>query len=126
MPENQSGTEKLPPISITTLRKRADFLALRRAKSASVPAFLMACRQNPKAGDDARIGLTVTKKLGNAVTRNRIRRRLRAVVREVFPDYGRAGTDYVLIARRAAESRNYQAILDDMKRALLSLHGNPK
>ena len=94
---------------------------MRRAPSAGTPGFLLAGRINPAAGDSARVGLTVTKKLGGAVKRNRMRRRLRAAAREVFPHYARPGADYVLIARGAAESRSYAAILDDMKRALLSL-----
>lgn len=81
----------------------------------------MAARRNPEAGDGVRVGLTVTKKLGGAVQRNRIRRRLRAAVREVFPFHAEAGKDYVLIARSAAHSRKYAAILDDVKQALLRL-----
>ncbi len=81
----------------------------------------MAARPNSAAGKGVRIGLTVTKKIGGAVARNRIRRRLRAASREIFPQFARPGTDYVLIARKAAYDRNYQLLLDDMKRALLSL-----
>ncbi len=81
----------------------------------------MVARENPENGDMARIGLTVTKKLGGAVIRNRIRRRLRAATREVFPDCALPGTDYVLIARPAAYDRKYTLLLDDMKRALLRL-----
>lgn len=86
----------------------------------------MVARKNPENGDMARIGLTVTKKMGGAVIRNRIRRRLRAAAREVFPADATPGCDYVLIARKAAETRNFAALLDDMKRALLSLSRNLK
>ncbi len=106
---------------MVTLKKRRDFLALRNASKTGTPAFLLAGRRNREAGDTARVGLTVTKKLGGAVVRNRIRRRLRAAVREVFPGAASPGMDYVLIARGAAETRSYAAILDDMKRALLRL-----
>ena len=79
-------------------------------------------RKNPEIDRDVRVGLTVTKKLGGAVVRNRIKRRLRSAVRDVFPAYASAGTDYVLIARSAAADRNFAELLDDMKRALLRLH----
>ena len=89
-------------------------------------SFLMVSGENPQAGKGVRIGFTVTKKLGNAVVRNRIRRRLREASREVFPRFAVPGRDYILIARKAAYDRNYQAILDDMKRALLRLARDTK
>ncbi len=106
---------------MVTLKKRRDFLALRRAPKTGTPAFLLAGMASAEAGAGARVGFTVTKKLGGAVVRNRIRRRLRAAAGEIFPQYATAGADYVLIARNAAETRPYDAILDDMKRALLRL-----
>ena len=110
-----------PHTRLGVLRKRQDFLALRNAPKAHTPGFMMLARKNPENGEMARIGLTVTKKLGGAVIRNRIRRRLKAAAREVFPANAAAGADYVLIARKAAYDRNYTALLDDMKRALLRL-----
>ncbi len=86
----------------------------------------MVSRKNPENGEIARFGLTVTKKLGGAVTRNRIRRRLRAAAKAVFPSHSKPGEDYVLIARAAAYDRNYADLLDDMKRALLRLSRAPK
>lgn len=76
-----------------------------------------------RADDDhsLRIGLTVTKKIGNAVVRNRIRRRLREAARAIAPAHGEGGCDYLLIAREPALTRVYADLLDDMKRALLSL-----
>ena len=111
---------------MVTLKKRRDFLALRNAPKTGAPAFLLAGQPNEAAGETARVGLTVTKKLGGAVARNRIRRRLRAAAREVFPVAARPGMDYVLIARGAAATRPYGAILDDMKRALLRLARDTK
>ena len=107
------------------IKKRADFLAMRSADKAQSASFLMLARKNPENGPAARLGLTVTKKLGNSVIRNRIRRRLRAAAREVFPVQASPGTDYVLVARKAAYDRNFEALLDDMKRALLRLNRNP-
>ncbi len=86
----------------------------------------MATRDRGDGEPAIRVGFTVTKKLGNAVRRNRIRRRLKAAVREVFPGRARPGHDYVLIARSAAMTRDYADILDDVKRALLTLHAPPK
>lgn len=119
--ENQLDGAEKAPIVISTLTRRSDFIALRHAHKTSTASFLMAARKNTAAGDGVRVGITVTKKLGGAVARNRIKRRLRAAIREVFPQLGEAGTDYVLIAREAAIDRNFTALLDDMKRALLRL-----
>lgn len=111
---------------MTTLKNRRDFLALRHGRRVGAPAFVMQTRASPEAGEGVRVGLTVTKKLGGAVVRNRIRRRLRAAVREVFPKYAAPGADYVLVARKAAYDREFAALLDDMKRALLRLSRDPK
>ncbi len=111
---------------MSAIRKRQDFLALRNGRKAGKPGFLLVSRPNEAAGEGVRIGLTVTKKIGGAVVRNRIRRRLRAASREIFPQFGVPGMDYVLIARKAAYDRNYEALLDDMKRALLSLARDTK
>lgn len=114
-------------LKIGSIKKRQDFLALRHAKKTHAPGFLMAARHNPQnPADEARVGLTVTKKLGGAVVRNRIRRRLRAAAREVFPAHAKPGVDYVLIARPPALTRNYRSLLDDMERALLRLGAIPK
>jgi len=113
-------------LALSVIKKRQDFVALRNGARANSPGFLLAARPNKAAGEGARIGLTVTKKIGGAVARNRIRRRLRAAVREIFPQFARAGMDYVLIARKAAYNRNYSLLLDDMKRALLRLARDTK
>lgn len=78
-------------------------------------------RRRGDGDDGVRVGFTVTRKMGGAVVRNRIKRRLRAAVREIAPLHAEAGCDYVLIARRAAFDRNYADLLDDTKRALLRL-----
>jgi len=108
-------------LAVEFLRKRADYLALRDGARAGTPAFLMVKRRRGDGSETVRVGLTTTKKLGGAVIRNRIRRRLRAGVREVFPLNADAGCDYVLIARAAAFDRDWAELLDDMKRGLLRL-----
>lgn len=103
------------------LRKRRDFVAAAKALRAGVPCFLMQGRDRGDGGD-VRIGFTVTKKTGNAVVRNRIRRRLREAVRGVVPAAGRAGHDYVLVAREAALHAPFETLVGEVERALRKLH----
>ncbi|MEO0400726.1 MAG: ribonuclease P protein component [Pseudomonadota bacterium] len=113
----------MPPIE--TLKNRRDFTGLRKAPSFGAPGFLLVKRARGDAGPP-RIGYTVTKKLGSAVLRNRIRRRLKAAAAEVFPVSAEAGVDYVFIARSAAATRSFASLLDDVKRGLLRLSKRPK
>ena len=89
----------MPPIA--TLKKRADFLRLNRGRKFMTAYFIL--RYAPSAAQTVRVGYTVTTKCGNAVVRNRIRRRLRALVAEIAPEGAVAGTDYVFIARADAK-----------------------
>ncbi len=76
------------------------------------------------APDAIRVGYTCSRKVGNAVARNRAKRRLREVARHVLPRHGRPGWDYVLVGRRdATASRPFDALLDDLAAALDKLHG---
>jgi len=79
-------------------------------------------RLAPSTGSPPRFGFTATKKLGNAVARNRIRRRLKEVVRLVAPSQARAGCDYVLIAREAAATRPFATLERDLAAAFAALH----
>ena len=67
------------------------------------------------------VGFTATKRIGNAVVRNRAKRRLREAARLLLPDHGRAGHDYVFIARQGAADRPWPRLLDDVKSALIRL-----
>jgi len=95
---------------------------------ASVPSCLIEARKHRTAepSDNAkrgpRFGFTVTKKLGNAVTRNRIRRRLKAALSELAPSLAQPGYDYVVVARSAAFDRAYADIRADLTRAFATLH----
>jgi ribonuclease P protein component len=73
--------------------------------------------------DTVRVGFTVTKKVGDAVRRNRAKRRLREVARAVLPLYAVGGTDYVLIGRDATLTRPFADLIEDLKTALRKVHG---
>lgn len=99
-----------------TLKKRADFLRVAATRRRWATAGLV-LQMRGRGDDDGpmRVGYTVSKKVGNAVERNRVRRRLRAAVREALER--RPGTDYVLVGRRAALTRRWEALLGDLKAA---------
>ena len=103
------------------LRKRADFLAAATGTKVPAAAFVLQAR---KRGDDGpvRFGFTVTKKIGNAVERNRVRRRLREIVRRTNAARMRAGHDYVLIGRRAALTSAFERMAAEFEAALRRLH----
>ena len=109
-----------------SIKKRADFLAAQSGLKAGAGSFLLARARSPNTDGRTRLGFTVTKKIGKAVLRNRIRRRLREAARRVFRDHAAHGYDYVLIARPGAATREFALLLDDMKRALLRLTDLPK
>lgn len=109
---------KMPAI----LTKRAEFLAAARARRQGTPGFLLQARKRDDDGP-VRVGFTCSKKVGNAVIRNRAKRRLREVARLCLPDGGRAGWDYVLVGRpEATVSRDFVAMCDDLRRALRKVH----
>ena len=110
--------------NIGRLKKRPDFLKVAAARTKWVtPGLILQARERLapcRASEDpeVRVGFTVSRKVGNAVQRNRARRRLRAVVRAILPDGARTGTDYVLIGRRATLARPYKALVKDLHEAL--------
>ncbi|MGP3698357.1 ribonuclease P protein component [Rhodobacter sp. NSM] len=105
------------------LRKRADFLRAAQARRQGTPGFLLQARRRDAEGG-IRVGFTCSKKVGNAVTRNRAKRRLRALAREVLAAKGYPGWDYVLVGRPGATvERPYAALLADLERALRQIHG---
>lgn len=102
----------------TRLKRRAEFLLV-AGKGSKAPApglVLQALRRGD--GGPARIGFTVTKKVGNAVVRNRTRRRLREAARAVLAETDLRGMDLVLIGRDGTKARNFAALKDDLRRAL--------
>ena len=72
----------------------------------------------PNGLEQMRFGITVTKKIGNAVVRNRMKRRFRALLRELLPDHGLAASDHVLIGRDGGVERNFAALREELLAAL--------
>ena len=124
----QSAGNASPAVSfrVSTLRKRSDFLLASRAKRAAKPGFVLQGRKrrdDEPSDSEIRIGYTCSKKVGNAVARNRAKRRLREIARLVIPEIGNAGWDYVLIGRRnETAARDFQQLLDDLEKAVLQIH----
>lgn len=114
-------------IPIVTLKNRADFLRLRRGRKFTGPFFIMRYMPSDKPMEGFRVGYTVTTKCGNAVVRNRIKRRLRALVGELFPAAAVAGTDYIFIALEHAkvEAAPFDRLRDAMREALVYAGNRP-
>jgi ribonuclease P protein component len=107
------------------LRQRADFLAAATGLKVPATAFVL---QGRKRADDGpvRLGFTVSKKVGNAVERNRVRRRLREIVRLSDANRMQSGHDYVLVGRRAALKLPFARMAQDFEGALRRLHAGAR
>ena len=112
-------------LRIARLRKRADFLAaarhLRRV-SGAITLELAPTPEKARAPQSLRLGFTASRKIGNAVARNRAKRRLRAAAYALLPLSGREGHDYVLIARQGILARDFAALKDDIAEAARAAH----
>lgn len=108
---------------IEGLLKRADFLKAARAGWSAQSGLVL---QGRKRGDDSpviRVGFTCSKKLGNAVARNRAKRRLREVARLILPHQGLPGYDYVLIGRPQKTALSpFKQLKEDLEKALQKVH----
>jgi len=105
------------------LKIRADFLRAQRGIRRVTPSLTLetCATPEPKKGT-LRVGFTASRKIGNAVARNRAKRRLRAAAAAVLPLSGAAGHDYVLVARPGTLTRQYSSLLEDLAMALAAAH----
>jgi len=118
---------------VTTLKRRSEYLRVRKGSRCATAAFVLEAKArdgSTQAAEGPRFGFTVTRHIGKAVERNRIRRRLkaavRAAVRDAAPNHASGEFDYVLIARRAALTSQFAALVSELARALARVHHAPK
>jgi len=113
--------------TVPRLKRRADFLKVaRKGHKWAAPGLVLQAFDRTAfgngdadaAGPDFRAGFTVTRKVGNAVVRNRARRRLKAAAEQVLPECAKAGHDYVLIGRQGTLDRAFPALIGDLRTAL--------
>jgi ribonuclease P protein component len=103
---------------LTTIRRRADFLAANGGLRVSTPGFVLLVRDRKDSNPAMRVGFTVTKKIGGAVVRNRMKRRFRELAREIVPTRGLAGADHVLIGRAKGIEREFGLLRSELSEAL--------
>lgn len=101
---------------VQVLTKRSDFLAANKGLRNARTGFVLLTR--PNGGEGMRYGITVTKKIGNAVVRNRMKRRFRELLRASLPEHGLADTDHVLIGRAGGVERDFHTMAGELEKAL--------
>lgn len=111
-------TRSQETVSLTKISARKDFLAANSAKRAANGGFVLLVRDRLDSDATMRLGITVTKKIGNAVVRNRMKRRFRALAREILPTLGVSGADHVMIGRASGIERDFALLRKDLAKAL--------
>jgi ribonuclease P protein component len=104
------------PKKIAVLTRRTDFLAANRGLRVARPGFVLLA--HPNDGKGKRFGITVTKRIGNAVVRNRMKRRFRELLREALPEHGLPDHDHVLIGREGGIERDFGQMREELLVAL--------
>jgi len=114
-----------PAVSVCVLTKRADFVRASHARRQGTPGIHLQGRKRTEGeATGTRVGFTCSKKVGNAVARNRAKRRLREVARIVLAEMGRDGWDYVLVGRKdTTATLPFDTLVADMRRAMKKVHG---
>jgi ribonuclease P protein component len=105
---------------IERLKKRPDFLRAARGIRRVAKGLTLELCPTPANSPAIRVGFTASRKIGNAVARNRARRRLKAAAQQVLPLYALPGNDYVLVARRETLTRPFGDLLGDLESALVA------
>jgi len=100
------------------MTRRADYLAANRGLRQPMPGFVLLVRDRKDSDPNPRLGITITKKIGGAVIRNRMRRRFREIARDILPEKGMAGADHVLIGREGGIERDFNQLKADLHKAL--------
>ena len=108
-------------LKVQRLTRRPQFLAAAKGRSEARGGVVIQALERGDGRDVIGVGFTATKKIGNAVVRNRAKRRLREAARAVIPELGKPGFDYVLIARMGTAERPWDRLLDDVKSTLTRL-----
>lgn len=106
----------MPPYKIIT--KRADFLRANRGRRYARPGFVLLVSDRQDDDPAIRLGITITKKVGNAVVRNRMRRRFRELMREMLDEKGKPGADHILIGRGGGIEMDFALLRAEMAQAL--------
>jgi ribonuclease P protein component len=124
-PGGAPGSGPQDSLRLSSLTRRADFLAANRGRRAPMPGFVLLVRPREDGDDRIRLGITVTKKIGGAVVRNRMKRRFRSLARDLLPVQGVAGADHVLIGRQGGIERDFALLRAELEKALRKLAAAP-
>ena len=116
--ERAAGAGAQEAQRLATIRKRSYFLAANSGRRLPTPGFILLVRDRADSDPAMRVGFTVTRKIGGAVVRNRMKRRFRALAREIVPAKGFPGSDHVMIGRAKGVERDFALLRSELSSAL--------